>query len=65
LYEAATNPLEQTRMDRILLKDLPQAALKQITTLVIPPACALIPDQFIVDELNAIAASVNNMAQAA
>lgn len=68
LYEAATNPLEQTRMDKILLKDLPQAELKQITTLVIPAAHPLIPDQLIVDELNAIAlaaASVGSVAQAA
>lgn len=57
LYEAATNPLEQTRMDRLMLKDLPSAALKQITTLVIPPAYALIPDQTIVDQLNAIVAA--------
>jgi precorrin-6B methylase 1 len=54
LYEAATNPLERTRMDKIRLRDLPSATLQQITTLVIPPARALERDQFIVDQLNAL-----------
>jgi precorrin-6B methylase 1 len=53
LYEAATHPLEATRIDRLMLKDLPQARLQQITTLVIPPAYALQIDQEIVDLLNA------------
>jgi hypothetical protein len=52
LYEAATHPLETTRIDRILLKDLPYARLQQITTLVIPPAYAMQIDQAIVDALN-------------
>ena len=54
LYEAATNPLEQTRIDTILLRDLPTASLQQITTLVIPAAFPLTLDQAIVDELNAL-----------
>ncbi|MFZ6748596.1 SAM-dependent methyltransferase [Undibacterium sp. Ren11W] len=53
LYEAATHPLEATRIDRLMLKDLPYARLQQITTLVIPPAYALQIDQEIVDLLNA------------
>jgi hypothetical protein len=53
LYEAATHPLEATRIDRLMLKDLPHARLQQITTLVIPPAYALQIDQEIVDLLNA------------
>ncbi|MDO8652365.1 MAG: SAM-dependent methyltransferase [Undibacterium sp.] len=65
LYEAATHPLEQTRMDTILLKDLPAASLQQITTLVIPPARAMQPDQDIVDQLNAIAATPVRLEQAA
>ncbi|MCU6434053.1 SAM-dependent methyltransferase [Undibacterium sp. Jales W-56] len=55
LYEAATHPLEQTRMDRLRLGDLPQANLKQITTLVIPPARAMKIDQAMMDLLNAAA----------
>lgn len=55
LYEAATHPLEQARIDKLRLADLPQAALKQITTLVIPPARPLQPDQAIVDRLKALA----------
>ena len=54
LYEAATHPLEQTRMDTILLRDLPIASLQQITTLVIPAAFPLKADQAIMDELNAL-----------
>ena len=55
LYEAATHPLEQTRMDTVLLKDLPQALLRQATTLVIPAAQTLKLDQAIVDQLEALA----------
>ncbi len=54
LYEAATHPLENTRMDTILLKNLPSAALRQITTLVIPAAYPLKLDQAMVDQLNAL-----------
>ena len=54
LYEAATNPLEQTRNEKILLGDLPKATLKQITTLVIPPAKIFEKDQEIIDQLNAL-----------
>jgi len=54
LYEAATNPLEKTRMDTILLRDLPTASLQQITTLVIPAAYPLKQDQAIMDQLNAL-----------
>jgi precorrin-6B methylase 1 len=55
LYEAATHPLEQTRMDSVLLKDLPHATLRQATTLVIPAAYPLKLDQAMVDQLNALA----------
>lgn len=54
LYEAATHPLENTRMDTVLLKDLPTAALRQATTLVIPAASPLKLDQAIVEQLNAL-----------
>ena len=54
LYEAATHPLEQTRQDKIRLRDLPHASLKQITTLVIPAAAAMQLDQVIIDRLKAL-----------
>lgn len=54
LYEAATHPLEKTRMDTLLLRDLPSASLRQATTLVIPAASPLKLDQVIVDQLNAL-----------
>ncbi len=63
LYEAATDPLEETRIDKIKLGDLPKASLKQITTLVIPPAKELVRDQSIVDQLNAITVRRQQFAQ--
>ena len=65
LYEAATNPLEQTRIDTILLRDLPKASLQQITTLVIPAAYPLKLDQAIVDELNSLSETTIVLEQAA
>ena len=65
LYEAATNPLEQTRIDTILLRDLPKASLQQITTLVIPAAYPLKLDQAIVDELNSLTETPIVLEQAA
>lgn len=65
LYEAATHPLEQTRMDTILLRDLPTASLQQITTLVIPAAFPLKLDQAIIDELNALSETPIVLEQAA
>ncbi|MCH8622444.1 SAM-dependent methyltransferase [Undibacterium sp. TS12] len=56
LYEAATDPLEKARIDKLQLKDLPRAFLKQITTLVIPAAQDLQKDQSIIDQLDAITA---------
>lgn len=54
LYEAATNPLEKTRMDTILLRDLPNAVLSGITTLVIPAAFPMKRDQAIMAQLHAL-----------
>jgi precorrin-6B methylase 1 len=65
LYEAATHPLEQTRMDTILLRDLPMARLQQITTLVIPAAFPLTPDQAVMDALNKLPALSPIVEQAA
>lgn len=58
LYEAATHPLEQTRADKIRLCELPQAALKQITTLVIPAANKMQIDQDVVDQLRALSGTI-------
>ncbi|BBB66019.1 hypothetical protein UNDYM_1766 [Undibacterium sp. YM2] len=65
LYEAATDPLEKTRVDKLRLEDLPKMSYKQITTLVIPPSRPLERDQSIIDELNAIAAQRGKVQQAA
>lgn len=54
LYEAATNPLEKTRIDKILLRDLPTAHMVGATTLVIPAAFALKRDEAIIAQLNAL-----------
>ena len=54
LYEAATNPLEKTRMDTILLRDFPTALLNGITTLLSPAAYPLKLDQAIMDQLKAL-----------
>ncbi|WP_298775355.1 SAM-dependent methyltransferase [uncultured Shewanella sp.] len=37
LYEAATLPIQSPRIDKLMLKDLPQATLTDISTLCIPP----------------------------
>ena len=51
LYEAATNPLEKTRMEKIALKDLPHTPLKQITTLVVPAAAVFEHDAEVFEAL--------------
>lgn len=54
LYEAATNPFEKTRMEKIRLRDLPTTPMTTTTTLVIPAAFALQRDEAIVAQLNAL-----------
>jgi len=54
LYEAATNPFEKARIDRLALRDLPAAPLKQITTLVIPSAKAFVRDEETIARLSAL-----------
>src|SRR5450830_1779418 len=54
LYEAATHPLEQVRAEKIRLRDVPQAELKQFTTLVIPAEQDLKVDQQVMDQLKAL-----------
>lgn len=51
LYEASTHALEQTRAEKIRLGDLPQANLKQHTTLVIPAAEKLHYDESVMAQL--------------
>ena len=66
LYEAATHPLERTRIDRLPLRELPTATMVGATTLVIPAAQALKRDQAIVYLLNALPeAPLMPLAQAA
>ncbi|MBC3861822.1 hypothetical protein H8K32_06905 [Undibacterium jejuense] len=68
LYEAATNPIEQNRIEKIRLGDLPKANLKQITTLVIPAEHALKVDQKVMDQLKALElarAAANEVTEAA
>lgn len=45
LYEAATNPLQQARIDYLPLCDITTAPLSQITTLVIPAATTIVADE--------------------
>lgn len=54
LYEAATNPLEKTRMEKIPLRDLPSAHMVGATTLVIPAAYPLKRDEAIIALLHAL-----------
>jgi uncharacterized protein YabN with tetrapyrrole methylase and pyrophosphatase domain len=65
LYEAATSPLETTRMDTMPLRDLPTAVLRGSTTLVIPAAFPLKRDQAIIDQLSALPAAADSELQAA
>jgi diguanylate cyclase (GGDEF)-like protein len=44
LYEAPWLPIEQPRMDRLALRDLPEARYAEYTTLVIPPLGELVRD---------------------
>lgn len=54
LYEAATSPLEKTRIDEIRLRDLPTTPMSTTTTLVIPAAFPLKRDEAIMAQLNAL-----------
>ncbi|MFD2165918.1 SAM-dependent methyltransferase [Thalassotalea euphylliae] len=51
IYEAAVLPIEKVREERVLLKDLISVEVSQQTTLVIPPATALEPNDEILHEL--------------
>ncbi|MCL1036778.1 SAM-dependent methyltransferase [Shewanella submarina] len=55
LYEAATTALHDTRMERIVLSELPFARLELHTTLVLPPSQRLKPNQGMREQLQALA----------
>ncbi len=58
LYEGVFLPISTPRMDRIRLDELPTAALKTYTTLVIPPVAALEPNTTILERLGLTAADL-------
>ncbi len=55
LYEAASMPFQQPRIDWLALADLPVARLTLQSTLVLPPAQALVPNQPMLAKLAALA----------
>jgi len=59
LYEAAVLPIQQPRIDQIKLGDLADSKLDLKTTLVIPPAQKLQPNQLILDQLSNLGAFVD------
>ncbi|MCO7226886.1 SAM-dependent methyltransferase [Pleionea sp. CnH1-48] len=51
IYEAATLPIHQPRMERIALNDLVSAQIESYSTLVIPPSQSLKPNNVIIKRL--------------
>ena len=54
LYEAATLPIHPPRIERLTLRDLPDARVEAQTTLVLPPACPLQPNEAMLARLRAL-----------
>jgi len=54
LYRAVTLPMHEARVERVALGALPEADLDLQTTLVIPPATALLPDLQVRERLSAL-----------
>jgi uncharacterized protein YabN with tetrapyrrole methylase and pyrophosphatase domain len=54
VYEAATLPIAEPRMERVMLRDLPDTLLHMHSTLVLPPAMALQPDPDMLARIEAI-----------
>jgi hypothetical protein len=54
IYRAATLPMQDSRIDRLPLGQLPDAAIDMHVTLVIPPSRPLEPDLTIRERLDAI-----------
>jgi hypothetical protein len=54
IYRGATLPIEQPRIRRIALRDLPHVPLTTEETVVLPPAAALRPNLAIQERLQAL-----------
>lgn len=54
LYRTATLPIQQARIERVALGELPQADIGMADTVVIPPASAMQPDREIRARLDAL-----------
>lgn len=54
IYRGATLPIEKPRIQRVLLRDLPHAAMTAEETVVLPPAAALKPNVAIRERLAAL-----------
>lgn len=54
LYRAATLPIQQPRIRRIALRDLPHVDVPTEETVVLPPACKLVPNHQIRERLAAL-----------
>jgi len=65
LYEAATLPIAQPRIERMPLEGLPQATLGMHTTLVVPPARGLERDEDMLARVVQLESSQNTIAAAA
>jgi len=52
VYEAATSPIGTPRMERIRLDTFPEIELRMHSTLVVPPAAALLPDRRMLDRID-------------
>lgn len=54
VYEAATLPIAEPRMERVKLCDLPDTQMQMHSTLVLPPAAALRPDTDMLARIEAL-----------
>jgi len=54
IYRAATLPMQEARIERLLLGKLPEAAIDMHVTLVIPPSRSLEPDLTVRERLDAL-----------
>ncbi|RCS28790.1 hypothetical protein DEO45_15355 [Rhodanobacter denitrificans] len=54
VYRAATLPIQQPRIRRIALRDLPQVPLSAEETVVLPPAAAMKPNRAVLDRIEAL-----------
>ncbi len=54
VYRCATLPIQQPRIRRIALRDLPQVSLSAEETVVLPPAAAMKPNRAVLERLGAL-----------